>query len=298
MTTRSARGRILPRCVSSRRGETHPSLRGVVERFMRALSLLTLLSLLATTSVHADEPSELACLSGLSDDEVNLRLAFVERSLSEQRRGAIAWWTTWTTFNTASATFSYVRYARDDQRIRRDAFVGNAIGASLFVLSAAAVPLPGMYAHRRLAKLPATTPEQRRDKLRRGIALLNKSASAERFRSSLLSHLGAVSFALGSTAYVYFRNRDASRRDLWINVGLQLVIKLTVAGDHVVVRASARPARLRELSRGLRLHGIERVRAQPGAAACQSGAARTLALSLCHRARAEWTLLTRTCRES
>jgi hypothetical protein len=84
------------------------------------------------------------------------------------------------------------------------------------------LPLPGLYAHRRFSRLAQLTPTERRDKLAKGLALLDKAALVEETNSNLTAHIASVVYASLSTGYVWIRNTHAPPGRLALALSLQL----------------------------------------------------------------------------
>lgn len=193
---------------------------------MRRISSIALLSLVFSqvlgrpAPVQADVEDD-ACVAQLSDAEVELRLAFVEHSLEKQRAGAIAWWTGWTSFNLANVGAGIGVLTLSHKRIVRDSWIMAVIGAGTFVVQASVLPMPGIYASRRLARLSAVTPVQRREKLRAGLRLLDKAASIENTNSNWVAQVAGLAYAAASSGYVWAHNRHAAPHLLALVVSLQ-----------------------------------------------------------------------------
>jgi len=169
------------------------------------------------------------CIAELSDEQVSEQLAFVEQSLAQQRLPAAAWWTTWNGFNIFNLAFGFYKYATAETRLAADSWLVSAIGAGLFVAAVSIAPLPGMYGYRRLSRIPEVTPEQRRQKLERGVYWLSRAANTEAFNSNWVAHLIGVVYATVSSAYVWIRNRNADPHELALAVSLQFVSSIGVA---------------------------------------------------------------------
>ncbi|MDB4988469.1 MAG: hypothetical protein JWN04_3647 [Myxococcaceae bacterium] len=182
-------------------------------------------------SARAESPKHWAdeCVETLSSEEVDQTLSFVGESLQKQRGGAIAWWTGWTGFNIFNLALGGWKYATAPKQLARDSWLVSEIGAAAFVLQVAALPMPGMYAHHRLAKLPEDTPEQRRSKLLKGLGLLDKAAMVERTNSNWVAHVAGLAYATASSAYVWIRNRHADHHRLELAVSLQFVTSVAFA---------------------------------------------------------------------
>jgi len=212
-----------------------------VHRIGAAGTLCVLLWLGPNATALAEPSSTGACVDRLDDQGVIELLAFTELSLSRQRLGASLWFSGWTAFNVVNVGVGAWKIATARSSVAWDTWLMSTLGAGVFLIEASVIPLPGMYAYRRLRQLPSDTPEQRRDKLRRGLTLLEKAAQIEALNTSLLAHLGAVAFAVGSSAYIYLHNLDASGRSLALGVGLQFIT--TIAGAEATLWSTPRRAR-------------------------------------------------------
>ncbi len=185
--------------------------------------------LLLPREVARAERWDETCLKRLSDDDVTLELTHIERSFAEQRVGASLWWSGWTAFNVFNAVLAWWKLAGSEKRLAFDSWLVSGIGASLFVAQVSAVPLPGLYGYRRLARLPDALPAQRREKLRRAFKLLDRAAMVERANSNWVAHLSGFAYAAASSGYVWIRNPDAGRHKLALAVGLQFATSIAFA---------------------------------------------------------------------
>jgi hypothetical protein len=154
------------------------------------------------------------------------------QSLADQRRGAALWYGGWTAFNIANVAVGAFKAATVTTHLARDTWLMSTVGASLFLLGAAIMPLPSLYANLRM---------KRREKLRRGLILLERTALAEDRNSNLLAHLGGLAYALFSTLYIYFHNPHADPRDRRIITGVQF--GASVVGSEATLWSVPRKAR-------------------------------------------------------
>ncbi|MDB4972420.1 MAG: hypothetical protein JWN48_761 [Myxococcaceae bacterium] len=182
--------------------------------------------MLCWTSVtaHANSKEDRAnqrCVDAMPDEDVEQWQRFMDDSFSEQRLGAALWWSGWTSFNVFNITLAADKYATAKTRLARDNWLVSIIGAGLFVTEVSVMPMPGLYGYRKLSRLPAHTPEQRRAKLLRGLSLLDRAAQVEKSNSDIWAHVAGLVYAVASTAYVWVRNTDAPKNRLWLGHGLQ-----------------------------------------------------------------------------
>jgi hypothetical protein len=172
--------------------------------------------------VEAARAGESGHFEQLNDDEVSALLQFTAQSLAKQRLGASLWYTGWAAFNIVNVGIGAWKIATVPTHLESDTWLMSTIGAGLFLLGAAIMPQPGLYASLRMQRLPEATPRQRREKLRKGLLLLERAAIGEDRNSNLTAHLGGLVFALFSTGYIYFHNPHSDRSKLWLAAGLQL----------------------------------------------------------------------------
>jgi hypothetical protein len=187
----------------------------------RSCTLALLLSRAGRSAAQADaqDDANVRCVVALSDDQVETQLALLERSFTVQRFEASMWVSGWGAFNLFNIGLGIERYVHADTQLARDNWLVSMIGGGLFVTEVALLPMPGMYAHRRFARISADTPAERRSKLMRGLTLLDKAAHVEETNSNLTAHLAGLAFAILSTGYVWLRNPHADR--LPLALGLQ-----------------------------------------------------------------------------
>jgi hypothetical protein len=208
----------------------------------------------------------------LSDDEVSELLRVTGQSLADQRPGAALWYGGWTAFNVANVAVGAFKVVNVSTQLARDTWLMSTIGASLFLLGAAVMPLPSLYAHLRMKRSPEASASERREKLRRGLILLERTARAEDRNSNLLAHLGGLAYALFSTLYIYFHNPHADPQDRIIT-GVQF--GASVVGSEATLWSVPRKARRDLASLKQRACGVE----APKAAAATPLRALTLATS-------------------
>lgn len=213
-------------------------------RLLRALLLALSCSVFVLAGPHAaraDEEPLAACVDRLDDVRVSQLLRFVEGSVREQRLGAALWYGGWSAFNVGNVTAGAIKLATQEDRIQRDVWLMTTIGASGFLVGAALFPLPGLYAHRKLAQVSPHSPAQRREQLRRALSLLEDAAAGEDRNSNLLTHFGGIFYGLLSAGYIVLHNLHGDTRDVWFAAGLQL--GSTVLGAQATLWTVPRRAR-------------------------------------------------------
>jgi hypothetical protein len=178
----------------------------------------------ASSTARADSKEEREnqrCVGAMTDEDVEQWQRYVDQSFADQRLGAALWWSGWTGFNVFNIALGADKYATAKKRLARDNWLVSIIGAGLFVTEVSVMPMPGLYGYRKLSRLPAHTPEQRRAKLVRGLSLLDRTAQVETSNSDIWAHVAAFVYAVASTGYVWIRNTDAPKNRLWLGHGLQ-----------------------------------------------------------------------------
>lgn len=158
---------------------------------MRFLALAAIpFALTFTTAATATSPS---------DAEVSRRLAFIETRLSRGADKANLWWHTWYYGWTALSMGQFVwALATPDKGTRVDMAVG-AAASTLGVIPLGILPFPARTAPRSLARMPVSSPEERRRKLAYAEHLLESASADEKLRRSWVNHATSigVSVAVG-----------------------------------------------------------------------------------------------------
>lgn len=168
-------------------------------------------------------------------------LQFAQESAEQQRLGAALWFGGWSAFNVGNVTAGAIKLATVDDRIQRDVWLMTTIGAGGFLVGAALLPLPGLYAYRKLARIQPIGLSQRRDKARRALELLEAAALGEERNSNWMAHLGGIFYGVASGAFIVLHNLRGDSRDVWRAAGLQL--GSTVLGAQATLWTVPRRAR-------------------------------------------------------
>ncbi|MCA9575917.1 MAG: hypothetical protein KC668_10805 [Myxococcales bacterium] len=172
-----------------------------------ALALLSVALLVAPATVSAQDA--LHCIDELDDAEVVRRTrALSERFRAHERHTRvfrIGWASLFAGF--AIAEFAVIG-PRVDGAQRWNAYI-SGVGAASAMLQMTALPMPGVWARRRIARMPDDTPEQRRERLRYALRALETAANSDRIIHGALSHATAIVWGLtwGTTLSVKFDNR-------------------------------------------------------------------------------------------
>lgn len=204
--------------------------------------LLMLLLLAGPLHAQADSTPLEECVDRLDDRQVSELLSFTEQSLRDQRLGSSLWYGGWMAFNVTNVAVGAWRIAVVDSQVEKDGWMLASIGAGIFVLIGAVLPPPGLYANLRLERMPAASPAQRRDKLRRAFALLERANEFELRNTSWLTHIGGWFYSAASTVYMYLHNLHAENmREVHISSWVQFAS--TVVGAELTIWTVPRKAR-------------------------------------------------------
>jgi hypothetical protein len=161
------------------------------------------LPLLLSVALAASAPSRVAaqdaygCVDELDDDEVARRTSAIAREFRSHERHARAfrfgWMSLFAVF--AVAEFAFIG-PRAEGAQRWNAYI-SGVGATTAMVQLVALPMPEVWARRRIERMPSDTPEQRRAQLRYALDALELAANGDRIIHSALSHASAVVWSVG-----------------------------------------------------------------------------------------------------
>jgi hypothetical protein len=159
---------------------------------------------------HAAAQDPYACIDQLSDEEVSHRLQFLVRRFEAGKRHARMHWYGWTTFSLGAVALTWTLYglSRDDGHNESDPALVSAIGSVLLVAQQFAFPLVPAFAPQRLARIPESTPEERREKLRLATRYLERSAARLDMLRGISAHAGSMAFAIGTGTFLAVRHDE------------------------------------------------------------------------------------------
>lgn len=161
-----------------------------------ALLLLVLVTGACGAS-RAQAQDAYGCVDELDDYEVSRRTQAITREFREHRRHArlfrFGWASIFAVF--AAAEFAIVA-PRAEGAQRWNAYI-SGVGAASALVQMVALPMPEVWAVRRIERMPSDTPDQRRAQLRYALDALESAANADRIIHSPLSHALAVVWSLG-----------------------------------------------------------------------------------------------------
>lgn len=165
----------------------------------RALLVLTLSASLCAASVIAPSQARaqdpLDCIDELTEEELEVRLEWMTRTFDDRNAGSRAWWWTHLLLMTALGVGQTVIALNED---REHEIVRNAVGATgsyFIMLNLAFQPFLAAFGQRRLRRQPDSTIEERRDKLRYGTGMLQRSATQQNFQTGFLAYGSAVVYS-------------------------------------------------------------------------------------------------------
>jgi hypothetical protein len=186
---------------------------------MRRLSILFLaiLSACAPRAPVARPPTATAELQQTCGADIAARLQFIEDRLEERRGYARNYWLGWLGFETLSLAGSGVGAGLHEGSDRASDIadaIKTVIGIAYLVLE----PPRAKRGADPLANISPDSPEACLRKLARAEQLLLGNARHERWRRSLIHHVGNVVFNLGVAAIVAETFDD--RTDAWISGGI------------------------------------------------------------------------------
>jgi hypothetical protein len=137
-----------------------------------------------------------ACIDELDDKEVTRRTEEISRAFRRHERHARAFRFGWMSL---FAGFALAEFAIVGPRVegarRWNAYI-SGVGAAGAAVQMAALPMPEVWAARRIERMPASTSEQRRARLRYALRRLESAANSDRIIHGPLSHAGPVIWSL------------------------------------------------------------------------------------------------------
>ena len=192
------------------------------------VGLLSVAIVVAATTVSYPVAAQDAytCIDELSEAELDYRNEWISESFRKGRAKAVRWRAGWITAMTAFAAYGFYTGATGERSIQNDdnpkwrRFYDYALASAsaLTVLKLVAVPMADVWGHKRIRKMPISTIEEKRAKLRYATKTLEKSASGQDFLIGIGNIGGGVLFgAVFGTAYVAkFHNKynaQSKRKD-------------------------------------------------------------------------------------
>ncbi len=137
------------------------------------------------------------CVNELDDAEVSRRTRAIAREFQSHERHARFFRFGWASLFAAFAGIEYgIIGPRAEGAQRWNAYI-SAVGATTAMIQLVALPMPEVWARRRIERMPTDTPEQRRAQLRYALDALESAANADRIIHSTVSHVSAVVWSIG-----------------------------------------------------------------------------------------------------
>lgn len=161
------------------------------------LPLLLSAVLAASTPTRAAAQDAFACVDELSDDQVTRRTEAISREFRAHERHSRVFRFGWLSLFAAFAVTEFaILGPRFEGAQRWNAYI-SGVGATSAMLQMAALPMPGVWGRRRIERMPASTPEERRARLRYALHVLEIAANSDRIIHGPLSHASAVVWSVG-----------------------------------------------------------------------------------------------------
>jgi hypothetical protein len=232
----------------------------------RGLSLATLLLLTAGPAQAAAE-GRTAADSGISDAELEQRLAFIDARLERLQPAAKTWQYGWTGFYSLSSAGQAIAALESNDKDDQLNYAVGAVKAAGGLAQVLLKPLPTLHSNDRFRALPADNREQRLQKLARGEALLETSAQRAGERFTWRRHaMGIAGNLVGGIVIAAFGDQgDALVSTL---VGLA-VAEATIWTEPAAAARDLEDYRSGRWSRRAARPGQWRVLASPGGATLQ-----------------------------
>jgi hypothetical protein len=156
------------------------------------------------------------CIEDLSDDEVRHRLRFIESHIAEHSQYSKLWWWGWLTVIGGAGlgywgAFALTREGDDPQAYRaaRERLFINAAGATLLTTQLSVFAMTSAHAKRKLRRMPAGTPAERRARLRQATVLLERASKRQQLGTSPMAHVGGPFWAIGTGTYLATRDHPS-----------------------------------------------------------------------------------------
>jgi len=162
-----------------------------------ALIFLLALTACACSPRTAEAQDAYGCVDELDDDEVARRTRAIAREFRSHERHARAFRFGWTSLFAvfAAAEFAFIG-PRAEGAQRWNAYI-SGVGATSAMVQLLALPMPEVWARRRIERMPSGTPEQRRAQLRYALDALESAANSDRIIHTPLSHASAIIWSVG-----------------------------------------------------------------------------------------------------
>jgi hypothetical protein len=176
-----------------------------VGRFFRTFVLFAVIaSGVSGTTARAQDPS--GCVNELTDDEVRVRLDWLDGRFQSGKRRARLWWYGQMVLWLGVATFQTTMTLTSDEPVLPNAIAST--GAWLSFVQVTAIPHVAAFAPQRFRRHADTTPEERREKLRYGLDLLERAADRQALGRGPMAHLPVFLWSGGFGTYFSVKYRD------------------------------------------------------------------------------------------
>ncbi|MEM9072349.1 MAG: hypothetical protein AAGE52_27835 [Myxococcota bacterium] len=174
---------------------------------MRWVLLVGVCVVAAAPQVEAQDPYH--CIDRLSDVEVRVRNEWLQERFDASKRRARWWWYGQITLWTGLATMQTVLAVRSDRVRDRFPNTVGTVGAWLTWLQLLVMPHTPAYAPQRFRRAPASTPEERKARLRYGLELLEQGAGRQELGGGPGAHFVPLLWSSFWGTYFSVRFEDA-----------------------------------------------------------------------------------------
>ncbi len=156
----------------------------------------------------------------LTDDEVRVRLDWLDARFQAGKRRARAWWYGQMALWLGVATFQTAMTLTSDEPLLPNAI--GSTGAWLSFVQVTAIPHVAAFAPQRFRRHADDTPEARRDKLRYGLDLLERAATRQALASGPMAHVPVFLWSAGFGTFFSVKYRDWQLSTRMIGAGILL----------------------------------------------------------------------------
>ncbi len=173
---------------------------------MARWTLVFVLCSATAASVSAQHPSE--CIDTLSDAEVEAQNRWLDNRFQAGKTRARLWWYGQMVLWGAIAAYQTVLAVTADDVPSRFPAVTGTVGAWLSFLQVTLIPQEAAFAPQRFRRHPAATPEDRREKLRYGLRLLERAAGRQTLGRGFMANVTPLLWTSFWTPYFSVRFKD------------------------------------------------------------------------------------------
>ena len=156
------------------------------------------------------------------ESDVAARIAFIEARLDAAEGWASLWQNGWLTLYSAGVVAQLARAGMADDDAERADLVVSAVQSAVGVTARVVRPLPAARGSSEIARLPESTPAERRAKLRRAEEILRRNAESTEERTSWLSHAAGLALNVAGGLVVWLGYDDLERAAVSTSIGIAI----------------------------------------------------------------------------